>query len=109
MYEAFIFSEENGDAGIDFADSKGYEHFGLGGGIGAWIFVCVGVARALGKGALALYSIGIEGLGLGISSRYFPILPVPLTNKHLLSPPAFAGEAQTQRAALRTHEFPLIN
>ena len=31
--------------------------------------LCRGVARALDKGALGLYSIGIEGLGLGISSR----------------------------------------
>lgn len=69
MYEALILSKENGDAGIDFADSKGYEHFGLRRGIGAWGFVCVGVGRALGKGALALYSIGSEGLGLGISSH----------------------------------------
>ena len=30
MYQAFIFSKENGDAGIDFADSEGYEHVGLG-------------------------------------------------------------------------------
>ena len=27
-YQTFIFSEENGDAGIDFADSEGYEHLG---------------------------------------------------------------------------------
>ena len=30
MYEALIFSEENGDTGIDFADSKGDEHLGWG-------------------------------------------------------------------------------
>ena len=35
MYEAFIFCEENGDAGIYFADSKGYEHVWLGEAIGA--------------------------------------------------------------------------
>ena len=41
MYEAFIFSEENGDAGIDFADSEGYEH------LGAWGFICVEVSQEL--------------------------------------------------------------
>lgn len=63
--------------------------------------MCRGVARALDKGVLGLYSIGIEGLGLGISSRYFAILPGLRTNVHLLSPPAFAAEAKTQRSAFR--------
>ena len=47
MYEALIFSEENGDAGINFADSKGYEHFELGGRIGTWDFICVEVSEQL--------------------------------------------------------------
>ena len=50
MYEALIFSEENGDAGINFADSKGYEHFELGGRIGAWGFICVEVSEQLWQG-----------------------------------------------------------
>ena len=50
MYEALIFSEENGDAGINFADSKGYEHFGLGRGIGAWGSICVEVSGQLWQG-----------------------------------------------------------
>ena len=44
-YEAFIFSKENGDAGIDFADSEGYEHFRLGKGIEAWGSICVEVSQ----------------------------------------------------------------
>lgn len=30
IYQTLIFSEENGDTSIDFADSQGYEHFGWG-------------------------------------------------------------------------------
>ena len=41
MYQAFIFSKENGDAGIDFADSEGYEHVVLWGRIGACGLICV--------------------------------------------------------------------
>ena len=73
-YQSFIFSEENGDAGIDFADSEGYEHFGLGRGIGAWGFICVEVSPELWARVLSGFnSIGSEGLGLriglGVSSH----------------------------------------
>lgn len=47
MYQAFIFSEKNGDAGIDFADSERYEHVGLGRGIGAWGFICGEMSQEL--------------------------------------------------------------
>ena len=45
MYQAFIFSKEDGDAGIDFADSEGYEHVGLMRRLGAWGFICVEVSQ----------------------------------------------------------------
>ena len=52
IYEALIFSEENGDAGIDFADSKGYEHLWLEKGIGAWGLNCVEVSEELWQGCI---------------------------------------------------------
>ena len=50
MYEALILSKENGDAGIDFADSKGYEHFGLRRGIGAWGICLCRCRKSFGQG-----------------------------------------------------------
>ena len=70
------------------------------------MFVCVCVARALGKDALGLYSIGTEGLGLGISSRYSStkyFFPSCATNKrtfcyhHMLSLPKHRHTCLGQR------------
>ena len=56
VYQAFIFSEKNGDAGIDFADSEGYEHFGLVREIGAWGFICVKVSQELWARVLSRFT-----------------------------------------------------